>query len=127
MKLDIHNYPLRLQRESKYLENSPISQRNKDTIRKFHDDCAVQDISQPRLVKLMEVTRSLALILNKDFDRATIEDVKTLVRVIESKDYSPWTKMTFRCILKKFYKWLKGNNEEYPQHQDSLSVANPFP
>ncbi len=33
MKLDIHNYQLRMQRELKYLENSPISQRNKEIIR----------------------------------------------------------------------------------------------
>jgi len=33
---------------------------------------------------------------------------------IQEKDYSPWTKHQYKVILKRFYKWLKGNDEEYP-------------
>jgi integrase len=114
MKLDIHNYPLRLKREFEHLDKSPASAHNRALVKKFYDDCALQGLSKPRLIKLVEVTRCLAVLLKADFDKATIEQVKELVRQIDAKEWSPWTKVTYRAVLKKFYKWLKGNNEDYP-------------
>ena len=29
-------------------------------------------------------------------------------------DYSAWTKHDYKVCLKRFYKWLKGNDEVYP-------------
>ena len=33
---------------------------------------------------------------------------------IEKRDYSAWTKHDYKVIIKRFYKWLKGNDETYP-------------
>ena len=34
---------------------------------------------------------------------------------IEKKDYSAWTKHDYKVTIKRFYKWLKGNDETYPE------------
>ena len=111
---DIHDYALRLKRELSSLERSNTSLANKLLIRRFYADCLVLGLSKPRLVKLMEVSRSLAVMLKKDFAVAGIDDLKELVAEIEGREWSVWTKVSYRTILKKFYKWLRGNNEEYP-------------
>ena len=114
MKLDIHNYDLRLQRAQGHLEKSAISKPNKTVIKRFCDEGTLQGISKPRTIKRMEVMQDLAIMLKKDFSKASIEDIKELVRKMESRDWAAWTKVSYRAILKKFYKWSKGNDEDYP-------------
>ncbi len=114
MNIDIHNYPKKLKRELDYLEKISISKKNKGLIKTFYEDCILQGISKPRIVKLLEVVRNLALFLKKDFDKADIDDIKRIVCFFDEKEWSPWTKATYRAILKKFFKWLNGN-EEYPK------------
>lgn len=113
MKLDIHGYPKRMKREFEQLDKSSLSAQNKGLILKFYDDCVLQGLSKPRIVKLVETMRCIAVLLEVDFDKASVDDVKRLVRRIEEKDWSGWTKVTYRAILKKFFKWLKGG-DEYP-------------
>lgn len=52
--------------------------------------------------------------LDKEFDRANKEDMERLVGIIQGFNASPWTKHLYKVMLKRFYKWLKGNDEEYP-------------
>lgn len=33
---------------------------------------------------------------------------------MENSDYAPWSKQNFKVAIKRFYKWLGGNDEEYP-------------
>lgn len=110
---DIHCYIQRLEREIELLNASAISKENKELIRRFYSDNLVTGLSKPRLVKLMEVMRGLSRMLNKSFDAATIDDLKRVVVEIESREWSVWTKVSYRTILKKFYKWLRGK-DEYP-------------
>lgn len=112
--MDIHGYGERLERELHYLEQDKSSKANKDLIRRFYADNLVAGLSKPRLVKLMEVARCTSRMLGKDFSAATIDDLKGVVAQIEGKDWSVWTKVSYRTVLKKFYKWYRGNNEEYP-------------
>jgi site-specific recombinase XerD len=57
----------------------------------------------------------IAQSLKKDFPQITKEDLKDLVRNIELKDYSEWTKLGYRITLKKFYQWLEDVREGYPE------------
>lgn len=114
MALDIHNYPARLKHEIDYLHKSTLSEANKKAIRRFHDDCVVSGLSKPRIIKLLESMRVLAGKLRVDLEEAGIDDLKDLVTQIENAEWTPWTKATYRSILKKFYKWLRGKDDEYP-------------
>lgn len=117
-KLDIHNYDKKYSSAVAALENSSISKRNKNLIMDFDNACVVEGLSKPRRIKLIG---TLALIarnyLKKDIDRATKEDLVRLVAEIQARDdYSPWTKQGYRCVLKKFYKWLKYGNDYQKKH-----------
>lgn len=48
------------------------------------------------------------------FLRPSMEDVERVVANIENSDLSEWTKQNKRVALKRFYKWLLGEDEEYP-------------
>jgi integrase len=115
MALDIHDYKMRLEQELRYLEESKISDANKATIRRFHDDCVVQGLSKPRICKLLETVRQHAGWLRVDLEKAGVDDIKHLVTQFENKPWTPWTKATHRIILKKFYKWLRALEDgEFP-------------
>ena len=81
--VDIHNYGLSYKRELNYLEKRKISDANKKVIVCFYDACLLQGLSQPRLVKLLELCRCMAQLLKCDFETASIDELKTLVRTIE--------------------------------------------
>jgi integrase len=124
MALDIHDYKLRLEQELRYLEKSKLSEANKATLRRFHDDCVVQGLSKPRICKLMEVVRQQAGWLRVDLEKAGIDDIKHLVTQIENRPYTPWTKSTHKVILKKFYKWLRAlENGDFPPEVRWIKTA----
>lgn len=109
-EIDIHNFSNQLENRIKLLMNSSISQRNKDLILKFRDNCSLEGLSIPRIVKYMVVLRMWGGLL--EFETASIQDVKKAVRIIQEKDYSSWTKSSYKVMLKRFFKWI--NNGVYP-------------
>ena len=68
-----------------------------------------------RVVKCMWCLRLMANWLNKDFAKATQDDLVELVSSIDLKDYAEYTKYDFKIVLKCFYKWFKGKDEEFPK------------
>ena len=106
---DIYNYTHKLEVAKKKLENAPISDRNRELIQQFDRSCSMEGLSKPRRIKLISTLIILASkYLKKDFDAATKEDVEDVVIKIDSReDCSPWTKHSYKVIIKKFYKWLK--------------------
>ena len=116
--MDIHNYEKNLQSRMKILkESNVLSERNKKFILDFVNVLVIDNLSKPRLMKYLEILRILGKKLDKDFDKATKEDLMKIVGEIQRKDYSPWTKQTYKVILRRFYKWLYGMKEskDYPE------------
>lgn len=111
----VHHPSKRLQNALKNLKEANISNRNKEIIKEFVSSCIAEGIGKLRVVKYIFTLKQIASSLDKDFDKVTKEDLIKFVRDIElNDDYSDWTKRDFKVTLKKFYKWLKGNGEEYP-------------
>ena len=108
-KNDIYNYSHQLERVKKKLENAPISDRNRELIEQFDRACFMEELSKPRRIKLISTLIILAeKYVKKDFDAAIREDIEDVVIKIDSReDCSPWTKHSYKVIIKKFYKWLK--------------------
>jgi integrase/recombinase XerD len=82
-----------------------------------------EKITLKRQYKYITVLKRLDMMLEKDFRKATKKDIEivvdkinsmTVTRKHETFDASAWTKYTYKVILKRFYKWLKGGNDEYP-------------
>jgi len=115
-EIDIHNRKKNLERAIVRLKNSQLSEENKNLILKFYDECVSDGLSIDRLLFYIERLHTIARLLNKDFTEATKEDIKELIRKIElNEKYSAWTKSAHRFAIKKFYKWVEGIEEGYPE------------
>lgn len=106
--IDIYNYHKRLDSAVKMVKEAQIFERNKQLILEFRDFTSLDGLSLPRILRYLGVLKDWAKIMNVDFDKATKEDIIRAVRIIqENEKYRPWTKATYKIMLKRFYKWLK--------------------
>jgi len=119
-KINVHNIDRQLQSSLNSLENSNISESNKETITKFYRDGASQKLSKERLVKYVRYPRRLAEDLKKDFDKITKDNLKDFLTKIHNKeDYSIWTKHEWEVMIKQFFTWLEyGDDYKNTARQD---------
>jgi len=103
---DIHHYQKRYEIALRLLRQSSISQRNKRLIENFCNDCFAQGITAGRVQKYAYILRRVAEWLGKDFDKATEEDLKKVVALINTSPFKNWTKHDYKRSIKKFFKWL---------------------
>lgn len=120
--MDIHNYEHKFQAVIRRVEKAPISERNKELILAMKDALVLQNLSKPRLMKYMEVLKMAAQKMGKDFDQATEKDLKKLVAEIQQSNYSPWTKQTYKVLLRRFYKWHYGT-KDYPEIVSWITIG----
>jgi integrase len=109
-----------------------LSVRNRDFILAFLRDAELgktvrkgqkKKIGLARRLKYVSCLKTFALWLGKDFDRVVQEDMERVISDLENdrlrrKDGNPYSeesKVDFKKLVKKFYKWLLGNNESYPE------------
>jgi len=131
-KIDIHNINKKYQSALTHLEhNEDIIPQNKKLILKFLKDAELgktikkgqkKKIGAGRCLKMLTMLRIMSGWLNKPYDKVSEDNMETMIIGLErdkfkgiKKNYSDNTKADFKKILKKFYKWLYGNNETYPE------------
>ena len=109
---DIYPYEKRLQSlELKIASSTEILPSSKELIQRFKNDCFAHNIGLARVIRYLFCLRDMAQWLTIDFQQASIDEIKALVAKIERMEkYAPRTKCEYRATLKKFYKWLKGND-----------------
>jgi integrase len=112
-RVDIYKKDIALQRKIDSIKNSELSKRNKSTILNFADNCFADGLSMHRVLFYLGHLERVAKWLKKDFEEASKEDIISLLKSIEGMDYSDWSKMNYRIVLKRFYKWAAGG-DEYP-------------
>ena len=101
--------------------------RKKDIedITNFLHDMAALGVKPIRLKKQLYVLRKLSLLLKKPYRECNKEDLMEFVRKIDSvRNHSEWTKYDEKVVLKRFYRWLNGD-EEYPQSIKWLKLKDP--
>ncbi|MEK6816136.1 MAG: hypothetical protein AABY09_00860, partial [Nanoarchaeota archaeon] len=92
-----------------------MSPANKDSIEKFIAHCQIMGLSDARIIRYYYAFKYFNIFFEKDFNAAAKEDIEAVVAKINSKEtWSPTTKHDMRVMLKRFYKWLYGKDEEYP-------------
>jgi integrase/recombinase XerD len=115
-ELDIHNAKRNLKRILVRVQNSQISDKNKNLIESFYNDCVLSGLSVCRILFYIYKIFRIIHLLDKDLSEATKEDIKETVRKIElNENYTEWTKNGYKVTLRKFFKWLDGGQEEYPE------------
>ena len=106
--MDIHNYERRLRREEELLKKSEINNKNKELILKFKKELRAAGISIPRIVRYMQTLRTISSIVNKPFTEWERDEIIEVLNAIESRNYTVQTKNEFRKGMRKFFKWLNG-------------------
>ena len=124
-KLDIHGIERKLELALRNIkESNRISVRNKELILKFLDYCKAEGLSNMRVEHYARILKKIGEVFPKAFDEATKEDIIELVRKIEARKLSEWTRHDYRTTLKKFFKWLRGS-DSYPEEVKWLKVKTP--
>lgn len=83
-----------------------INNNNGQRIISFYDYCFAGGLSRSRILRLMGIITRISKMLGKNFSECEKEDVIGLLGEIERKDYSFWTKYTWKACIKKFFRWL---------------------
>lgn len=114
-RIDIHNFSHQLDLAERLVKlSNPITIKNSKIISQFENYCFSTGLSKARITKYVLSLKKIAKWLGKNFDEASKDDIEQLVNNLERTDYSAWTKHDYKVIIKRFYKWLKDDDEEYP-------------
>lgn len=112
--LDIHKINSKMEKALERIEKSEISKPDKEIILEFYEYGFTIGLGKKRILKYLYSLFKLSQWMEVPFDKAEKKDILKVVRKIEMKDYSEWTKKDYKIVIKRFYKWLNGNDEEYP-------------
>ncbi|MDW8034547.1 MAG: site-specific integrase [Nitrososphaerota archaeon] len=109
----IHNFNERLERlEEAIRTEHSLSKGNKKLLLDFANYLLAQGISKGRVVKYLNHLKRISGLIEKELDKVGREDLIKIIREIQkNEEYSEWTKHDYKVTLKKFYKWLKGEQE----------------
>ena len=148
-KLDVHNRKREFETYHRNLVNDKtMIPRNKEHLLKFIRDCRLgktlrnrqrKVIGDARCTKYIHILKRISEWLNKPFEEVTQEDMESFIEGLENDKYlgkvgyrgtrliklSHSTKVDYKKILKKFYKWLLGKNDQYPEIVDWIETYDP--
>jgi len=111
----IYKHQTNFENELRRLHTSDLPFKSKRLIEEFGRLRLAKGSTKLRVVKCMYCLRFMAAWLKKDFRKAKQKDLLNLVSLIDTKKYSEYTRYDFKIVLKMFYKWLLGNDEEFPK------------
>ncbi len=113
-KIDIYNKADRL--GSAVQKLGSVRERDREDILLFKDDMIANGIGVLRIIKYVIILRRISESIGKPFRECTTDDIKKFVSQINSnQELAEWTKHDYKILLKRFFKWLLGNDKEYPQ------------
>lgn len=95
-------------------EGEGVKQNARD-LEKFIEYCVAMGLSRTRILKYRLLIRKISSIIDKPFREAEREDLIEVVAWVERSEYSRWYKHDIKVVIKRFYKWLEGDDEYYPK------------
>jgi integrase len=114
-KYDVHNILRRLENALKLVEaDKDLIPGNRKLILEFDRYIIGLGLKPERRYKYLNQLRWLSHTLNKGFKDATKDDIIRVVGVVEKEAITEWSKVDRKVSIKRFYKWLKGDDEVYP-------------
>jgi len=111
----LHNYKNQLNSLVEKVKHEPdLLDTNRYHILEFHDYCFSIGLTQSRICKYLRILINLSKMLKNDFKRTGRKDIQIVVQEIERSGLGEWTKHDYKVTLKRFYKWMNGD-EYYPE------------
>ena len=107
---NLYNFDRRLDREVKRISKSNINERNKELIFSFQRRLLADGISKARIWKYLMSLRIIAEMHDKSFEEWNDDDLIDVLAQLQSRNYKNETIKEYRKALKKFFKWLKGED-----------------
>ncbi len=107
----IYHYTRKVEAALRKLEASSTCTENKAAIREFCRYSAAKGIRASRIHRYIQMLHDCADVVGKPFRESTKDDIQNLVLTIERREYSPWTKRTYRAAIRIFYRWLRGTDQ----------------
>lgn len=97
---------------------------------KFENHLLNEGLSDLRLRKLKSMHSFVLRHIKKPLNNLSREDIETflddlnrnIIRKKSNEEFSGSTKSDVKKFLKQYFKWLKGNNEEYPREVSWIKV-----
>ncbi len=94
-------------------EREDLPDKDKHLITKFLNEHS--ELSPARQDRYLDVLVNFSKHLGKGFQAVKKDDIVKLVNWLDrNTKYKEYTKYTYKAMLKRFYKWLRGRDEEYP-------------
>lgn len=115
VKCDLKNTARRLETRLESLRNDrTIIPANKKLILEFDSYIASIGLGRLRRLKYLGNLSWFSREFGKPFSKVTKKDLLELVGKVETSDLKAWTKADRKILIKRFFKWFKGNDEDYP-------------
>jgi integrase/recombinase XerD len=120
-KIKIYSYDRIFNTAIKRLQSAAdICNNDKTSIIKMVETLLAKGVGKQRAVKYINHLTVLARMTGKPFDQLGKDDVQKLVIWINTANYTEHTKHDYRVILKKFYQWLRGCDEEEHEYPEEV-------
>lgn len=115
---DIYTEYDRVDRAFSKLEESALSRRNRQDLKRFGEYLMAQNLSDHKIYRYLQTFRVLSGEIDFNLADGSRQDLIKLVgkinqNRIEGKDYTPESKAELKKALKRFYKWQR--KEENPE------------
>lgn len=114
MHHELGPYENELENIKKKIDVLSVPRCNRKAVLDFSEFCFSEGLSTRRVLKYLYTLSNIARWLPKEFVKVTREDIEKLANKIERSDYSEWTKHDYRVTLKKFFRWLRQTEDDYP-------------
>lgn len=111
-KENIHNYDRRLENTLVRINNSSIEDKNKVLLLRFYNYMILKDLSIAKIERYLYDAHRFCLMLNKDLENSTKEEVENVVVEIERNSWTPNSKSTFKILVRKLYNFIEGIDEK---------------
>ena len=97
---------------------------NREHILKFYNQYLADGLATSTIRKYLLELNTLSQLLGKDFKAASKDDLIALCGKLEQRYSNVHSKSRFKITLKKLYKIIEGDNEEYPKKIRWIKVRN---
>jgi integrase len=115
-KRDIYKREQTLQRWVNYIRtDNSLPEADREDILKFVDFMQREERSSLRIVRYITALMLVKKVIKKPFKECSKEDIEHFINYLEDNGYKIASQITYKSIIKKFYKVVYGNNERYPE------------
>lgn len=106
-------------------ESDEIHPENKDLIAEFKRDLRLEGKSDARIQKVVSHLKIIGEEADVPFPEMDRDDVKGLVEWIHNRDIADTTQADYKKVIKQFWKWLDGEDGDYPEAVDWITTTGP--